>query len=116
MALPDLLEEERARARQDAAPAPTPTRRQRAARRAAHALAVLAVIAATLLGGYVAIATYAENRQLSVGQIQLNVDPGHRGALDLYVPLVDWGARFEAVRLPVRISVDLRTVDRTTVA
>ena len=40
------------------------------------------------------------------------VSPGHRGALDVYVPLVDWGARFEAIRLPARLRVDLRTVDR----
>ena len=31
------------------------------------------------------------------------------------MPLVDWGARFEAIRLPVRLRVDLRTVDRQTV-
>ena len=28
----------------------------------------------------------------------MSVSPGHRGALDVYVPLVDWGARFEAIR------------------
>ena len=28
---------------------------------------------------------------------------------------MDWGARFEAIRLPVRLRVDLRTVDRQTV-
>jgi predicted phosphodiesterase len=28
------------------------------------------------------------------------------------VPLVDWGVRYEAIRLPVRLHVDLRTVDR----
>lgn len=42
------------------------------------------------------------------------MSPGHKGALDVYVPLVDWGARFEAVRAPVRIRVDLQTIDRTT--
>jgi predicted phosphodiesterase len=115
MALTDLMQQERARARQDAAPERKPTGRSKATRFATHAVTVLAVIAATLLGAYIAIATYGETRELSVGQIELNVDPGHKGALDLYVPLVDWGARFEAVRLPVRISVDLRTVDRTTV-
>ena len=31
------------------------------------------------------------------------------------MPLVDWGARFEAIRLPARLRVDLRTVDRQTV-
>jgi predicted phosphodiesterase len=44
------------------------------------------------------------------------MSPGHRGALDVYVPLVDWGARFEAIRLPARLRVDLVTVDRRTVA
>ena len=42
----------------------------------------------------------------------MSIDPGHRGALDLYVPLVDWGARFEAIRAPIRIRVDLQTVNR----
>ena len=42
----------------------------------------------------------------------MSVDPGHRGALDVYVPLVDWGARFEAIRAPIRLRVDLQTVDR----
>jgi len=44
----------------------------------------------------------------------MSIDPGHRGALDVYVPLVDWGARFEAIRAPVRLRIDLQTIDRTT--
>ena len=32
----------------------------------------------------------------------MSISPGHRGALDVYVPLVDWGARFEAIRAPIR--------------
>ena len=31
------------------------------------------------------------------------------------MPLVDWGARFEAIRLPARLRVDVRTIDRNTV-
>jgi predicted phosphodiesterase len=92
---------------------PPPRRTAQTAKRAAT---VVAVVLATLLGGYVALASYTQTRQLSVGEIALSADPGHRGALDLYVPLVDWGVRFEAIRLPVRLSVDLRTVDRSTVA
>ena len=42
----------------------------------------------------------------------MSVSPGHRGALDVYVPLVDWGARFEAIKAPIRIRVDLQTVNR----
>jgi predicted phosphodiesterase len=74
------------------------------------------VLAATVAGGYGALATFAQTKDLSVGQIRLSVSPGHKGALDLYVPLVDWGARFEAIRLPARLRVDLRTVDRRTAA
>jgi predicted phosphodiesterase len=47
--------------------------------------------------------------------VRLSVDPGHAGALDLYVPLVDWGVRFPVVRLPARINVDVRSVDRNAI-
>jgi predicted phosphodiesterase len=73
---------------------------------------VLAVVAATLAGGYLALVSFRQEKELSVGSIRLSVSPGHKGALDVYVPLVDWGARFEAIRLPARLRVDLRTVDR----
>jgi predicted phosphodiesterase len=82
---------------------------------ARRALTIVTVILATLAGGYGALATFAQTKDLSVGEIRLSVSPGHRGALDVYVPLVDWGARFEAIRLPARLRVDLRTVDRQTV-
>jgi predicted phosphodiesterase len=75
-------------------------------------LALVLVLAATLGGGYLALVSYHDDAQLSVGEIRMSVDPGHRGALDIYVPLVDWGARFEAIRAPVRIRVDLQTIDR----
>jgi predicted phosphodiesterase len=73
------------------------------------------VVLATVLGGLVATAAYRSDHDLSVGTIRLSVDPGHRGALDIYVPLVDWGARFHAVRLPVRLRVEARTVDSRAV-
>jgi predicted phosphodiesterase len=76
------------------------------------AAAVALVVIAVLGGGLLALATYSAERDLSVGRIELSVEPFHRGALDLYVPLVDWGARFSAVRLPARLKIDVRTVDR----
>jgi predicted phosphodiesterase len=79
---------------------------------ARRALSLLLVFLATLAGGYLALVVYDETRVLSVGEIKMSVSPGHRGALDLYVPLVDWGARFEAIRAPIRIRVDLQTVNR----
>src|ERR1700755_3445755 len=78
-------------------------------------LSLALVFLATLGGGYLALVTFHQSDQLSVGEIRMSVSPGHKGALDVYVPLVDWGARFEAVRLPARLRVDLRTIDRNTV-
>src|SRR3954453_7287708 len=78
-------------------------------------LALAAIVVATLAGGYLALVSFRQDRELSVGTIRLSVSPGHKGALDVYVPLVDWGARFEAIRLPARLRVDLRTIDRNVV-
>jgi predicted phosphodiesterase len=78
-------------------------------------VALAAVVVASLAGGYLALVSFRQDRDLSVGGIKLSVSPGHRGALDVYVPLVDWGARFEAIRIPVRLRVDLRTVNRDVV-
>src|SRR3954464_3447745 len=75
-------------------------------------LSVALVLIATCAGGYLALVGYHESRTLSVGEIRMSMSPGHRGALDVYVPLVDWGARFEAIRAPIRLRVDLQTVDR----
>ena len=84
---------------------------------ARHALVVAAVVTASLTGAYAALDTYDEEHQLSVGQIELSADPLEQGALDLYVPLVDWGVRFnDAIRAPITLNVDLRTVDRTVVS
>jgi predicted phosphodiesterase len=74
--------------------------------------AVALVVIAVFGGGLLALATYSAERDLSVGRIELSIQPFHRGALDIYVPLVDWGARFQAVRFPARLSIDVRTVDR----
>ena len=78
-------------------------------------LIVAVVVVATLAGGVTALATFRLDRDLDVGSVRLSVDPGHRGALDLYVPLVDWGVRFPVVRVPARINVDVRSVDRDAV-
>src|SRR4029453_16093081 len=88
---------------------------QRLSRALLRVSAIAAVVVATLAGGYFALVSLRQDRVLSVGTIKLSVSPGHKGALDVYVPLVDWGARFEAIRLPARLRVDLRTIDRMTV-
>src|SRR3954465_9368663 len=77
-----------------------------------RALSIVVVFLATCGGGYLALVGYHQSTLLSVGEIRMSMSPGHRGALDVYVPLVDWGARFEAIRAPIRLRVDLQTVDR----
>jgi predicted phosphodiesterase len=92
-------------------------RRRKLALTARHTLVILAVVAATFGGAYAGLDTYTQSQELSIGRVAIFTEPGHKGALDLYVPLVDWGVRFEgAIRLPVRLHVDLRTVDRTAVS
>ncbi len=80
-----------------------------------RALIFVLVVGATLAGAIVALKTFTLERRLDVGTVRLSVDPGHKGALDLYVPLVDWGVRFPVVRLPARVNVDVRAVDRRAV-
>ena len=77
-----------------------------------RALSIFLVVLATCAGAYLPLVAYHQSSTLSVGEIRMSVSPGHRGALDVYVPLVDWGARFEAIRAPLRIRVDLQTVNR----
>jgi predicted phosphodiesterase len=75
-------------------------------------LTVVVVCLASTGAGVTALAALRLDRELSVGTIRIFSDPGHRGALDLYVPLVDWGVRFDGVRMPVRLRVDVQRVDR----
>jgi predicted phosphodiesterase len=75
-------------------------------------LTVILVCLASLGAGVTALSALRLERTLSVGSVKVFVDPGHHGALDLYVPLVDWGVRFKGVRLPVRLRVDVQRIDR----
>lgn len=77
-------------------------------------LAVVAVVLASSVAAVGALAVFEIERDLSVGKVRLSSAPAWDGALDVYVPLVDWGVRFpEAVRMPARLSLSLRTVDRS---
>jgi len=73
------------------------------------------VLLACAIGGMLAVWSYSDTSKLSVGRIALSVSPFHHGALDAYVPLVDWGVRFDGVRAPARLQVQLETIDRTSV-
>lgn len=68
------------------------------------------------VGGLLALWSFSAGYRLSVGTITLSVSPFHRGALDVYVPLVDWGVRFPGVTLPARLNVGVQAVDREAAA
>ena len=74
------------------------------------------MVTATLAGGLAAMMAFREDRRLSVGTVTLSTTPFHRGALDVYVPLVDWGVRFRSMRFPARIHVDVKSVNRQAAA
>lgn len=76
-------------------------------------LAIVCVALAVAGAAVGASAVFQVDRSIETGTVQISVEPGHAGALDLYVPLVDWGVRFPGmVRLPARLKVDVRTIDR----
>ena len=79
-------------------------------------IAVVCVLLACLAGGLLAMWSWSTEKRLSVGRIELSTVPFHAGALDVYVPLVDWGVRFPGVQLPARLRIELRTVDRRAAA
>ncbi|HTN24103.1 MAG TPA: metallophosphoesterase [Solirubrobacteraceae bacterium] len=79
------------------------------------ALIAAVVIVATVAGAATALVTFRQDRVLDVGSVRLSIEPTRHGALDLYVPVVDWGVRFPVVRLPARVNVDVRSVDRDAV-
>jgi hypothetical protein len=77
-----------------------------------QALAILLIALAAVTGTVGALSLVQGERRLSVGSIAIGFSPFHDGALDVYVPLVDWGARFSGVRLPARLTIEVRSVDR----
>ena len=82
------------------------------AARLRRTFAILLIVAAAVTGTVGALSLVQGERRLSVGSINIGISPFHHGALDVYVPLVDWGARFGGVRLPARLTVEVRSVDR----
>ena len=68
---------------------------------------------AALASQLLAMTSFQRVEHLSVATIRLSVDPLQPGSLALYVPLVDWGVRYDAVRLPAELRVDVTSIDRT---
>ena len=92
-----------------------PARRHRGRARVRTGISVVLVALATFAGGLLALWSYSTDARLTAGTVSLSVSPFHAGALDVYVPVLDWGVRFGGVKAPARLRVDVRAVDRSAV-
>lgn len=76
------------------------------------ALALLCA-ALALAGSIVALRAAApESREVTLGTVDVHVVPARSGAVDVYVPVVDWGVRAEPYRAPVAVELEFRSLDR----
>jgi predicted phosphodiesterase len=75
-------------------------------------LALLCAVLA-LAGSIVALRAAApESRGVTLGTVDVHVVPARSGAVDVYVPVVDWGVRAEPYRAPVAVELEFRSLDR----
>jgi predicted phosphodiesterase len=73
----------------------------------------LACAVLALAGSIVALRAAApESREVTLGTVDVHVVPAQSGAVDVYVPVVDWGVRAEPYRAPVAVELEFRSLDR----
>jgi predicted phosphodiesterase len=92
-----------------------PSRRAilRAVRRAGVVLGVIAVaLAGVLLGMRLA---GAQTYSTDLGTVRLEVEPALPGQVDAYIPIADWGIRANAFSAPLKLSGEVRSVNRQAV-
>jgi predicted phosphodiesterase len=77
-------------------------------------VALSALVAVLAVGG-AAVAQRAAGpsvRPFALGTVEIGVWPTLPGALDIYIPIVDWGVRSHPYRMPLLISLRFRSLDR----
>jgi predicted phosphodiesterase len=57
----------------------------------------------------------ADTYRTALGDVRLEVEPHWPGQVDAYVPIADWGLRADAFDAPVRLSAEVRSLNRRTV-
>ena len=72
-------------------------------------LAAVIVVVAAFLGPRLAGTTEVET---DLGRVSLQIEPSLSGGLEGYVPVADWGLRFEGPNVPFRARAELRTLNR----
>lgn len=51
-------------------------------------------------------------RTFALGTAEISATPSVHGGVDIYVPVVDWGVRSDPYRVPLRIGLEFRSLDR----
>ena len=76
------------------------------------ALVVFCAVLA-LTGSIVALrAAGPESSEVTLGTVDVHVVPARSGAVDIYMPVVDWGVRARPYRAPVAVELEFRSLDR----
>ncbi|MGH9381330.1 MAG: metallophosphoesterase family protein [Thermoanaerobaculia bacterium] len=87
-----------------------------ALRRAGRQVLVHLGLAAVAVGGVVLALRAAgpSVRGFALGTMRVAVTPAVRGAVDVYIPIVDWGVRMRPYRTPLLVSLEFRSLDRAS--
>lgn len=72
-------------------------------------LAAVIVAVGALLGPRLSGTTEVST---DLGRVALRVDPSLEGGIEGYVPVADWGIRYEGPSVPYRMRAELRSLDR----
>ncbi len=74
---------------------------------------VLLSVAFALAGSVVALRAAApQSTAVTLGTVDVGVVPARSGAMDVYVPVVDWGMRAEPFSAPLAVELEFRSLDR----
>jgi predicted phosphodiesterase len=78
-----------------------------------ESIAVATCAAAALAGSDLAVRAFASRIEpFALGTVRVEVEPARSGAVDVYVPIVDWGVRAEPFEAPLVVQLRFASLDR----
>jgi predicted phosphodiesterase len=80
-----------------------------------HTIAAVLVCVVAAASALYVVSSYDAKRSLSVGTVRLSVDPLGEGLLDIYVPKLDSGTRFQALQAPANLNVNVESINEAQV-
>jgi len=71
------------------------------------------LVGGAVAGGVLGLRTASASVEpFSLGTVRVQVVPAWQGEIDVYAPVVDWGARVRPFRSPLAVDLELRALDR----